>query len=100
MGSGRMITATPGQRQAADVKIAQKILAAHREAFRERFPGQVEHSLRLTAERLQACLNKPEGFVAADTTTWPVAPEHIAAMATALCALHEIYRNSDPGEVK
>jgi hypothetical protein len=90
-----VITATAGERQAADVKIAQKIMAAHREAFRERFPGQVEHSLRLTAERLQACLNKPEGFVAADTATWPAAPEHIADMARALAALHEIYQNLD-----
>ena len=95
MGSGRVIATTTGERQAADVKIAQKILAVHREAFRERFPGQIEHSLRLAAERLQACLNKPEGFVAADPMTWPAAPEHIAAMATAVAALHEIYSNLD-----
>ena len=38
--------------------IAQKVGAAHRLAFREKFPGQVEHCMRLIAERLQKGLAK------------------------------------------
>ena len=50
------------QRQEAqrvqDVKIEQKINAAHREAFQQKFPGQIEHCMRLVAERLQHGLRK------------------------------------------
>ena len=38
--------------------IQQKVGAAHRAAFREKFPGQIEHCMRLTAERLQKGLAK------------------------------------------
>jgi hypothetical protein len=52
------------QRQEAqrvqDVKIEQKINAAHREAFHQKFPGQIDHILRLIAERLQAGLRKDQ----------------------------------------
>jgi hypothetical protein len=41
-----------------EVRIAQKVGAAHREAFREKFPGQIEHCMRLIAERLQKGLAK------------------------------------------
>ena len=41
-----------------EVKIQQKLGAAHRAAFREKFPGQVEHCMRLIAERLQRGLAK------------------------------------------
>jgi hypothetical protein len=42
----------------ADVKIQQKLGLAHREAFAQKFPGQVEHCMRLVAERLQQGLRK------------------------------------------
>lgn len=45
-------------RRVEEIKIQQKIGAAHREAFREKFPGQVEHCMRLIAERLQNGLRK------------------------------------------
>ena len=38
--------------------IQQKLGATHRAAFREKFPGQCEHILRLIAERLQTALRK------------------------------------------
>ena len=41
-----------------ETKIAQKVMAAHRAAFREKFPGQIEHCMRLIAERLQRGLSK------------------------------------------
>lgn len=45
-------------RRAEETKIAQKVNAAHREAFQQKFPGQVEHCMRLIAERLQLGLRK------------------------------------------
>lgn len=86
------IRAALAAKETQDTKIAQKVLQAHREAFRERFPGQVEHSLRLTAERLQSMLTKPEGFVIQDPGTWPADSEAIRNMAMALESLYTIYR--------
>jgi hypothetical protein len=57
------------QRMTRDTLILQKVNKAHREAFKTRFPGQVEHCMRLTAERLQSILSKkPADF--ADPATW------------------------------
>ena len=53
-----------------DVRILQKVNRVHREAFAEKYPGQVEHCLRLVMERLQAGLDKRDGCDVADPTTW------------------------------
>lgn len=94
MGSGMTpeIRAAIAAKETQDTKIAQKVLQAHREAFRERFPGQVEHAMRLTAERLQAMLSKPEGFVMQDKSTWPADDEAIRNLAMALESLYTIHR--------
>jgi hypothetical protein len=61
----------------------QKINGAHREAFKSKFPGQVEHIQRLTAERLQAILTrKPTDL--ADPDTWNCSAEEIAHLSEAL----------------
>ena len=66
-----------------DTLIMQKINGALREAFKFRFPGQVEHCMRLTAERLQAILTrKPTDL--ADPTTWNCTAEEIRDLAVAL----------------
>ena len=72
-----MIDQAQQERMARDVKIMQKVNQAHREAFKTRFPGQVEHCMRLTAERLQAILtNKPSDI--ADPATWTSTADEIA----------------------
>ena len=78
-------------RAAQDVKIMQKVNHAHREAFREKFPGQVEHAMRLTAERLQAILAKSEGTVLANPDTWTATAQEIRDLAVALDSLHNIH---------
>ena len=51
-----------------ETKILQKVNKVHREAFKEKFPGQIEHCMRLTAERLQAILTKkPTEMATPDT---------------------------------
>ena len=63
--------------------ILQKVNKAHREAFRERFPGQIEHCMRLTAERLQAVLTKKPSDMT-DTSTWSGTPEEILQLSHGL----------------
>jgi len=79
------------QRMVRDVKIQQKVNQAHREAFREKFPGQVEHCMRLTAERLQACLNKTDTTVLQDPKTWPATTREISDLAVALNQLMDVH---------
>ena len=74
-----------------DTLILQKINASHREGFKARFPGQVEHCMRLTAERLQALLTrKPTDL--ADPTTWNCTAEEIVHLSEALYVLTKINR--------
>jgi hypothetical protein len=66
-----------------DTMIMQKVNHAHREAFKTRFPGQIEHCMRLTAERLQALLtSKPENMT--ETMTWDGKPDELLALSHAL----------------
>ena len=73
-----------------DVKILQKVGAAQREAFKEKFPGQCEHILRLIAERLQAVLTKRASTDPADPATWAVTARDIADLSIALSQVYEI----------
>jgi hypothetical protein len=79
-------------RAVADVKIMQKVNAVHREAFREKFPGQVEHCLRLVMERLHAGLDKRDGVDVADPATWRLSTVEIAELTQAAQSLHAIQK--------
>jgi aminoglycoside phosphotransferase len=81
------------QQAVADTKILQKVNQAHREAFIQKFPGQCEHILRLTAERLQACLIKREGQDLGNPQTWTATASEIKDLALALNCLHEIHKD-------
>lgn len=77
------------QRMARDTIILQKVNYAHREAFKTRFPGQVEHCMRLVAERLHKMLLKtPEDL--ADPETWASTAEEIRSMAQTLHMLADL----------
>lgn len=70
-------------RMVRDTLIMQKVNKVHREAFKSRFPGQVEHILRLTAERLQAILtSKPQDL--ANPETWMSTAAEIRDLSEAL----------------
>lgn len=78
-----MIDQAQQERMTRDTMIMQKVNQAHREAFKTRFPGQVEHCMRLTAERLQAILTrKPTDL--ADPDTWTSTADEIAKLSEAL----------------
>lgn len=71
------------ERMVNDTKILQKVNGLHREAFKTRFPGQIEHCMRLTAERLQALLTKKPSDLT-DTKTWSGSPDEILALSHGL----------------
>mgnify|MGYP003349623815 FL=1 len=79
--------------QLADVKILQKVNAAHRQGFAEKFPGQIEHCLRLTMERLQAGLDKRDGCDVTDPLTWRMSTIELKELAETAHYLENIRRN-------
>lgn len=92
-----MIDQAQQQRMVKDTVILQKVNAAHREAFKTRFPGQIEHCMRLTAERLHKMLtNVPADQ--SDPATWCATAQELRDMATALHLLSEISQLYPTGE--
>ena len=75
-------------RRVQETKIIQKVNAAHREAFREKFPGQIEHILRLIAERLQLGLRKDQAV--------PLSDSQLRDLSRAMSDVYEIYRDIHP----
>jgi hypothetical protein len=73
--------------------ILQKINASHRVAFAEKFPGQCEHILRLLTERLQSGLDKRDGVVIDDTTTWKLSPTELKDISQALEAVYFVHKD-------
>ena len=86
------IRAAVERRRVDEVKIMQKVNAVNREAFLQKFPGQTEHCMRLVSERLQNCLNKPEGTDLMNPATWPATPSEISDLAHALWHLDQIHQ--------
>ena len=71
------------EKMVQDTIILQKVNKVHRDAFKEKFPGQLEHCMRLTAERLQAVLtNKPTDL--SDPSTWSATAHEIHDLAHGL----------------
>lgn len=77
-------------RLAQEVRIQGKINAVHREAFLVKFPGQIEHTLRLLTERLQLGLDKRDGVVVTDPETWLLRPDEIKDLAEAMSYINAI----------
>jgi hypothetical protein len=74
-------------RAVKDTLILQKVNAAHREAFIQKFPGQCEHILRLIAERLQLGLRKDTDIVLTN--------EDVNHLAQALAAVYDVHCDLD-----
>lgn len=77
-------------RQVLDTRILQKVNGAHREAFQEKFPGQLEHILRLITERLHLGLDKRDGVRVTEPNTWILSSEEILALASAMNQINSI----------
>jgi hypothetical protein len=79
-------------RLVADTKILQKVNAVNREAFLSKYPGQVEHCLRLTMERLQAGLDKRGEVLIDNPETWRMSTVELQELANTAYLLNEIRR--------
>ena len=80
-----------------DLRIAKKIVAGQSVVFRERFPSQVEQCLRLLSERLQAGLDKRNGVVLDNTTTWNMTALELSDLARAVESIYNVYKDvGDP----
>lgn len=91
LGAHNVMT-NAAERAVQEVKILQKVNAAHREAFAEKYPGQVEHCLRLTMERLQAGLDKRGDVDVSNPDTWRMTPAEIEQLARTAQLLNDIRR--------
>jgi len=80
------------ERQIQEVKILQKVNAVHRDAFQQKYPGQVEHCLRLTMERLQLGLDKRDGSDPSNPDTWRMTSTELHNLAQTAYLLNEIRR--------
>lgn len=78
------------QRRVEDIKILQKINAAHRVGFIEKFPNQCEHILRLITERLHLCLDKRIGGEPNDPSSWKITAQEVESLAKAMRDINEI----------
>ena len=76
-----------------DTLILQKINASHRVAFADKFPGQLEHILRLLTERLQAGLDKRDGVVIEDVSTWKLSPTELKDLSQSLEAIYFVRKD-------
>lgn len=79
-------------RQLQDTKILQKVGRVNREAFKEKYPGQLEHCLRLVMERLQAGLDKRGSVHVNDPNTWILSANETAALCEAAERLDRMRR--------
>jgi hypothetical protein len=80
------------QQLVQDVKILQKVNAAHREGFAVKYPGQVEHCLRLVMERLQLGLDKRDGVDPARPDTWRLSTQELSDLVQCAYQLDQIRR--------
>ena len=78
------------EQQVQETLILQKVNRVHREAFSEKFPGQLEHILRLITERLHLGLDKRDGVHVQNPDTWILTAEEILCLAQAMKAVQEI----------
>ena len=78
------------EQQVLDTKILQKVNGVQRDAFSTRFPGQVNHCLRLVMERLQAGLDKRDGVILDDVKTWKLSPAELYELTDAVFKMYQI----------
>jgi hypothetical protein len=76
-----------------DTLILQKVNASHRIAFADKYPGQVEHVLRLITERLQSGLTKTDTTDLHNPDTWILDCKEISDLAHAMAAVNSIRNN-------
>ena len=80
------------QRLVDETRILQKVRGVQRDAFSIKYPGQVEHCLRLVMERLQAGLDKRDGCDIGNPNTWRMTTVELYELAHTAHMLDQIRR--------
>jgi hypothetical protein len=80
-------------RQVQDTKIMQKVNAVSREAFLSKYPGQIEHILRLLCEKMQMSLDKRGANDPTDSSTWLLSPAEYAELAQSIYHINEVHQS-------
>ena len=73
-----------------DTIILQKVNMSNRIAFVEKYPGLIEHTLRLLVERLQNGLDKRDNVDLNDVHTWKLQPNELVDLSTAVYYIHKV----------
>lgn len=81
-----------------DTLIMQKINASHRVAFSEKFPGQIEHILRLLTERLQNGLDKRDNVDLDDVETWKLLPNELYQLSDAVYKIYLVKKGLESAD--
>ena len=81
------------QARVSDTLIMQKVNASHRVAFNEKFPGQLEHILRLLTERLQIGLDKRDNVLLEDPKSWKLSTSELKDLAQSIEAIYYIRKD-------
>jgi hypothetical protein len=81
------------QTRVNDTLILQKINASHRVAFAEKFPGQLEHILRLLTERLQIGLDKRDNVLLEDPKSWKLSTTELKDLSQSIEAIYYIRKD-------
>jgi hypothetical protein len=77
----------------SDTLIMQKVNASQPVAFAEKFPGQLEHILRLLTERLQIGLDKRDNVVLEDPKSWKLSTSELRDLSQAIEAIYFIRKD-------
>lgn len=77
----------------SETLIMQKINASHRVAFVDKFPGQLEHILRLLTERLQIGLDKRDNVLLEDPKTWKLSTSELKDLSQAIEAIYFVRKD-------
>jgi hypothetical protein len=77
----------------SETLIMQKVNASHRVAFAEKFPGQLEHILRLLTERLQIGLDKRDNVLLEDPKSWKLSTSELRDLSQAIEAIYFIRKD-------
>ena len=78
-----------------DKSLENRLAREVQNSFADRYPRSVEHCLRLVTERLQLALDKRDGVLPGDATTWRMSPQDILALTQSLASLDQINRRNN-----
>jgi len=85
---------TPKFQAHVDTSLESKVAKEIQQSFAQRYPGSIEHCLRLLTERLQLGLDKRGISDLTDVGSWKISPQDLLALSQSLELLDQIHRRN------